>query len=94
MGYGICLDLLGRTGEAGPYFDQAVERDPNGYFTAAYMGWHYVQTGDYAAARVWFERSKRLHWQDNRIADSYLGIVTQRLLEAATNSPVNPVPTR
>lgn len=86
MRTGMCLDWLGKTNESEPYFDKAVKLDPNGYFTAANMGWHYVQTGDYAAARVWFERSKRLEWNDNPIADSYLPIVNQKLLEAASKS--------
>jgi Flp pilus assembly protein TadD, contains TPR repeats len=80
----MCLDWLGQTNESDPYFDKAVKLDPNGYFTAANMGWHYVQTGDYAAARTWFERSKRLEWNVNPIADSYLPIVNQKLLEAAS----------
>jgi O-antigen ligase len=84
MRYGMCLDWLGQTNESDPYFDKAVKLDPNGYFTAANMGWHYVQTGDYAAARTWFERSKRLEWNVNPIADSYLPIVNQKLLEAAS----------
>lgn len=84
MGYGICLDLLAKTNEAATFFDRAVKLDPNGYYTTAYMGWHYVQTGDFAAARVWFQRSLRLQEKDNRIAKSYLAIVTRRLLEAAS----------
>ncbi|MGN6554290.1 MAG: O-antigen ligase family protein [Verrucomicrobiota bacterium] len=83
--YGMCLDWIGQTNEARKYFDQAVKLDPNGYFTAAYMGWHYVQTKDYAAARVWFERSKRLEWNGNTIADSYLPIVQKQLLEGAAD---------
>jgi hypothetical protein len=50
------------------------------------MGWHYVQTEDYAAARVWFERSRRLEWLENRIADTYLEI-TKRRLEDGANTP-------
>lgn len=69
-----------------PFFEKAVELDPNGYFTSAWMGWHYVQAGDDAAARVWFERSKRLQPTDNMIADKYLPIVTERMLRKATNS--------
>ncbi len=80
---GMCLDRLGKTNEARPYFDRSVQLDPNGYFTVAQMGWHYVQTGDYAAARTWFERSKRLQGRDNTMADSYLGIINRRMLEAA-----------
>ncbi|MBC8095734.1 MAG: O-antigen ligase family protein [Akkermansiaceae bacterium] len=88
--YGMCLDWLGKTEEAGSYFDKAVKLDPNGYFTAANVGWHYVQTRDYAAARVWFERSKRLEWDQNVIADAYLPIVNQKLLDAAAKPQAQP----
>ena len=43
------------------------------------------RSGDFAAARPWFERSLRLEWQDNPIARNYLQIVNSRMLEAATN---------
>jgi len=81
--HGMCLDWLEQTEQAGPDYDRAVELDPNGYFTAANVGWHYVQLKDYAAAKAWFERSHRLEWKDNTIADAYLPLVTQRMLEAA-----------
>jgi O-antigen ligase len=90
MGYGMCLDWLGRTDASWPYYEKAAQLDPNGYTTAANIGWHYVQTGDYAAARVWFERSKRLEWNHNQIADSYLPIVNQKLLEGAAKPKSNP----
>ena len=67
------------------YFDRAAQLDPNGYFTMANIGLHYVQLGDFAAAKPWFERSSRLQWQDNPIALSYLEIVKRKLMEAATN---------
>jgi tetratricopeptide (TPR) repeat protein len=76
---------LGQHEEAEPYFNRADELDPNGYFTAAFMGWHYVQNGQYGAARPWFERSLRLQNKDNPIAASYLQIANQKLLEAATD---------
>jgi O-antigen ligase len=83
LGRGICLDWpLDRKNESQPSFDRAVELDPNGYFTAAYVGWHYFQLGDYPAAKVWLERSKRLD-ANNVLADSYLGFASQRLLETA-----------
>jgi O-antigen ligase len=85
MRYGMCLDWVDRPGEAIRYYDRAVQLDPNGSFTAAHVGWHYVQVQDYAAAKVWFERSWRLEAKGNRIATSYLRIVNQRLLEGATN---------
>lgn len=85
--YGMCLDkIFDRHDEAFTYFDRAVRMDPNSYFDNAYMGWHYVQSGDYAAARPWLLRSRHLEWQDNPIADSYLRIVNDEMLESATNT--------
>lgn len=84
---GMCLDKLGRFDESEPFYQRADTLDPSSYFTAANIGWHYVQTGDYAAARPWFERSQRLLTFDNPIAVNYLKIVTARLLEAAAPPP-------
>ena len=82
--YGMCLDWLGRQGESQKFYNAADALDPNGYFTAANIGWHYVQTGDYAAARQWLERSLRLEWNNNLIAHSYLDLVKRRLVENAS----------
>jgi O-antigen ligase len=91
--YGWCLDWLERWAEAEPYFDRANELDPNGYLTEDYIGLHYIELGDYAAGKAWFERSLRLEWQDNPIATSYLQIVNTRMMEAATNeAAARPVP--
>ena len=86
---GMCLDWIHQQEQAGPFFDRAVALDPNGYFTTAYMGWHYVQLKDYAAAKVWFDRSEHLNWEDNVIAETYLNICDHKLREAAsgTNQP-------
>src|SRR5579859_7602953 len=84
-GYGWCLDWLDRQGESQLYFSRAEELDPNNYFNLNNIGLHYIQLGDFAAARPWFERSLRLDSQDNPIAQSYLQIANLRLLEAATN---------
>lgn len=88
--YGMCLDWLDRHAEAGKFFSNADALDPNGYFTAANIGWHYVQTGDYAAARPWLERSLRLQETDNDIAQSYLEMVGQKLRDNASGKPVFP----
>jgi O-antigen ligase len=95
---GMCLDWIGPAQgaeDSAPYYDRANELDPNGYFTTANTGWHYVQTGDLAAARTWFERSQTLEWliSANEIAYPYLPIVERRLKEAAeqhTNSLSTP----
>jgi O-antigen ligase len=83
--YGWCLDWLDRSGESEPYFSRADELDPNGYYTLANIGLHYIELGDYAAAKPWFERSLRLEWKKNPIAHTYFDIVTARMQEAATN---------
>ncbi|HUA69239.1 MAG TPA: O-antigen ligase family protein [Candidatus Saccharimonadales bacterium] len=85
LGYGMCLDWLGRHVEAGRYFKRVEALDPNSYYTVAYIGWHYVQTGDNAAARSWLLRSIRLHWQENVIASSYLKIVERELIDNASS---------
>jgi O-antigen ligase len=89
--YGMCLDWLGRHDEAGPYFNRADTLDPNGYYTAANVGWHYIQAGNYAAARQWLGRSLRLGgWRGNDIAYSYWDIVERKLVENASGQGVLP----
>jgi len=84
MRWGMMLDFLGDHKAAEPMFLKADELDPNGYFTAAHVGKHYVDAGEYAAARLWLERSLLL-FQTNEIAASNLQLANRRLLEAATN---------
>lgn len=85
LGYGWCLDWLGRTSESGPWFSKAEELDPNGYFTLDQIGLHYIECNEFAAARPWFERSLRLEASSNTIAQTYLQIANNRLLQDATN---------
>jgi tetratricopeptide (TPR) repeat protein len=84
-GYGWCLDWLDRQSESPPYFAEAERLDPNNYFNVNYIGLHYLQSGNLAAAKVWFERSTRLEWNANDLARSYLPIIRARLMEGATN---------
>jgi O-antigen ligase len=88
--YGMCLDWLDRHAEAENFYSTADALDPNGYFTAANIGWHYVQAGDYPAAKSWLERSQRLEWIDNSIADSYMELVGQKLVENASGAGALP----
>ena len=83
MRYGMCLDWLERHDEAEAFFMKADKLDPNGYFTAAHVGWHYVQAKDYASARPWLERSLSLQRKNNDVAQTHLDLVNQRLLEGA-----------
>ncbi|MGA2656123.1 MAG: O-antigen ligase family protein [Verrucomicrobiota bacterium] len=92
LGYGWCLDWLDRSEESWPYFDRAEQLDPNSYHTMAYIGLHYIQRGEYAAARPWFERSldlgKNVQGKRGRLdAAFYLDLITRNLLAAATNEP-------
>ncbi len=82
--YGMCQDWIGGGEDSEPAYGHANELDPNGYTTSANIGWHYAQTGDYAAARSWFERSLQLEWDKalNPLAYDYLPIVERRLKEA------------
>ena len=75
--YGMCLDWLGKTEQGAPYFKRAYDLDPNGYFTAAHVGWHLLQVGDYAGAKKEFERSN--HLRANSIAESYLEMIEQKM---------------
>jgi len=85
---GMCLDWLDRHAEAPPFLSHAEALDPNGYFTVANIGWHYLQTGDYPAAKVWCERSLRLKWSDNPIASSCLKVAEQKLAEQASGKTI------
>jgi len=61
--------------------------DPNNYYLQAHQGWHYIQTGDYERARMWFKRSMdTLPW-GNYIALNYLQIVDRKLKENPTKKP-------
>ena len=84
---GMCLDWIRQHEKAEPFYERASALDPNGFFTTAYVGWHYVQANDYAAAKVWFERSLSLDWNENIIAETYLKICDQKLSAAANAQP-------
>ena len=84
-GYGWCLDWLDRQAESAPYFSRAEELDPNNYYNVNNIGLHYIQLGNYAAAKPWFERSMHLDYKDNPVAQSYLNLCNARMEEAATN---------
>jgi O-antigen ligase len=82
---GMCLDWLGRHAEAEKFYAAAEALDPNGNFVVGNIGWHYVQTGDYAAARQWFMRANKLSNWYNDTAKNYLfDICEPRLIERAS----------
>jgi hypothetical protein len=87
---GMCLDWLGQTDGSWPFYQQAEDHDPNGYLTVGNIGWHYVQTGDYSAARRWFERSYALGWHEAVTALNYLKICDEKMAEKASGRPQLP----
>ena len=80
---GMCRDWLEQHDTAAADFAHAEALDPNNHFIVAHVGWHHVQTGNYAAAREYFERSIRLDHVNNPVAMKYLEIVNRRLRDAA-----------
>jgi O-antigen ligase len=64
MRYGMCLDLMGETNQAGAYFDRAEKMDPNNAQVAFFLGRHCMELGDYPAAKNWFQRSVGLWWTE------------------------------
>jgi len=84
---GMCLDELGHHLDAEKFYHTAETLDPNGYFTVANIGWHYVQTGDFAAAREWFERSTKLaSFKENMSYNFIYEICEPKLIEKASGT--------
>ena len=76
---GMCLHWINRPQEADPWFQRARALDPNGYYTLALVGWHYVQRGEWAKAKEALERSLWTKPNDNKAATTYLRVVEDRL---------------
>ena len=78
-GIGMALDQLRRLEEASPYFEKAVQLEPNQHQIIAFMGWHQVNLGDYVAAKKYFDRSLEIKWWDNHIPLTYLRLIEPKL---------------
>lgn len=81
---GMCLDWLGRHGDAEKYYNRAETLDPNGNFMVANIGWHFVQVGDYSAARQWFIRAIQLNGKNQTALDNLQDICQPRLEQRAS----------
>ncbi|MBA4150782.1 MAG: O-antigen ligase family protein [Verrucomicrobia bacterium] len=84
--YGMCMDWIGEHEKARAFFEKAVQVDPNGYFVASFMGWHYLQIEDYDNAKQWFDRSLELYnnyLNRNPMPGIYLEIINRRLTETS-----------
>jgi Flp pilus assembly protein TadD len=84
--FGMCLDWLGRYAESREYIMRATELDPNGYFTAMEIGWHYMENGDFAAARTWLHRSVILQSDRNQTAWHRMLTADRRLRQEAAKA--------
>ncbi len=87
--YGMCLDWLGNVSASKYYYQRAEELDWNGYFMVANIGWHYVQSGDYALGREYFMRSMGLS-NESAFAGNYLAICEEKLRDKASGKWVFP----
>ncbi|MGA2247968.1 MAG: O-antigen ligase family protein [Verrucomicrobiota bacterium] len=82
---GMCLDWTGRHTEAEKYYSDAEMLDPNGNWVVANIGWHYLQIGDYAAARQWFLRAERLsNWENDTARVNRRDICEPKLADRAS----------
>ena len=81
---GMCLDWLGRHADAEKFYDAAEVCDPNGNYVVANIGWHFVQTGDYAAARQWFMRALKLEWRNTMAQTYFYQICEPKLADQAS----------
>ncbi|HUD84670.1 MAG TPA: hypothetical protein VMQ67_14260, partial [Candidatus Saccharimonadales bacterium] len=69
---GMCLDWIGRTQEATPYFDLAERLDPNNYYIALEEGRHYAALGDFAKAGHWMQQSLDIGWTQEALVSLQL----------------------
>jgi O-antigen ligase/Flp pilus assembly protein TadD len=68
IGCGMCLDRLGDTREASPYFAMAARNDPQNNYIDLEEGRHCIEVGDFPAAKKWLDAS--LKWAATPIADA------------------------
>jgi O-antigen ligase len=85
LNLGMCYHFLKEPDKAAPFFQKALEIDPNGSFAVAMHGWHKLQLGDLHGAKDEFWRSIVLlhHTGRNEFAKSYHEIVERRIAEQA-----------
>ena len=85
--YAMCLDWLGKHDDALPYYERALELDPNSYYTRAHMGWHYAQLGDWPKVLEWMNRSLQMRSDPaNTVAWQYIFIAEARIREPALST--------
>jgi len=98
-GAGWCWDWLALRQDELAGLHEVAERnymkaealDPKGYWTIRDIGYHFVQSGNYAAARTWYERSLKLQRHENVNSEFYYNFSSEKLAEAATNQFLLPI---
>ena len=76
---GNIRDFLEQYDQAWPYYHQADLLDPNGYYTAANLGVHFLGERNFTAAHLWLMRSQILRPNDNPIVAKCLPLVEQEI---------------
>jgi tetratricopeptide (TPR) repeat protein len=79
---GMCLDWAGEYERATPYFQKAIELDPNHWYSRGMMGWHEFQQEHYQEAAEWFLKSRTVNWVNNPLANTYSPICEKMLRTA------------
>ena len=67
IGCGVCLDRIGQTQEATPYFRTAIRNDPRNCYVSLEVGRHCIALGELAAAKQWL-RQGALRWSASEAA--------------------------
>lgn len=79
---GQCHDWLDRPDEAWTHYEKGLELDPEGFFSARIIGWHYLQRDDLASARRWYELSVLRH----TAPENYVSLRQLEFIENALES--------
>jgi tetratricopeptide (TPR) repeat protein len=66
VGCGMCLDRLGQTRAATPYFEVAARNDPQNNYIDLQEGRHCIELGDLAAAKKWLDEAQK--WAATEVA--------------------------
>jgi O-antigen ligase len=59
VGCGMCLDRLGQTSAATPYFALAARNDPENNYIDEQEGRHCIELGDFVAAKKWLDAAQK-----------------------------------
>ncbi len=81
VGCGMCLDWLGQTQEATPYFRTALRNDPHNCFVSQEIGRHCIAVGELAAARLWLRNGAQ------RVAATEVATAEANHLDDLLNNP-------